>query len=113
APVRSGPAPEQRDGGARPVRGPHGGRVMTLVGGLLIGCGPGNGLTLGRVRGTVTYKGKPVQNGFVTFQPDASHQTDGPPAMGTINQDGSYALTTQDADDGAVVGTHKVAILGL
>ena len=79
----------------------------------LAGCGPGHGLDLGRVSGKVTYRGEPIRYGFVTFQPDSAKKTDGPPAMSTIGQDGSYALTTQDADDGALVGFHKVGIIAL
>jgi hypothetical protein len=80
---------------------------------LLAGCGPGHGLNLGRVSGKVSYRGEPIRYGFVTFQPDASKGTDGPPAMSTIAKDGSYALTTQDADDGAMVGFHKVSVIAL
>jgi hypothetical protein len=31
----------------------------------LCGCGPGNGLTMGRVSGLVTYNGQPVELGEV------------------------------------------------
>ena len=42
-----------------------------LLAAALAGCGPGNGLTLGRVQGKVTYKGEPVKYGTVSFVPDA------------------------------------------
>jgi hypothetical protein len=80
---------------------------------LAAGCGPGHGMDLGRVRGKVTFRGEPVRYGFITFMPDADAGTIGPPAMSTISEDGSYALTTQDADDGTVVGSHRVAIIAL
>lgn len=73
------------------------------------GCTRTDGLTLGEVSGTVTADGQPVRYGFVTFQPKG----DGPPAMGTINKDGTYSLTTGEPDDGAVVGEHGVAIIAL
>jgi hypothetical protein len=79
----------------------------------LTGCGPGNGLTLGRVQGKVIYKGEPVKYGTVSFVPDTTKGTDGPIAMGNIKSDGSYILSTSDAGDGAVVGHHKVSIVGL
>ncbi len=80
---------------------------------LASGCGPGHGMNLGRVKGSVTFEGEPVRYGFITFQPDADKGTVGPPAMSTIAKDGTYALTTQDADDGTIVGSHRIAIIAL
>jgi hypothetical protein len=77
------------------------------------GCGPGNGLNLGRVRGRVTYKGEPVKNGSIHFMPDSNKGTDGPPAMGVLTADGTYILSTDESGDGALVGYHKVGITGL
>lgn len=82
------------------------GRVHALLACLaLVGCGSG-GPAMGRVSGTVTYQGKPIPKGTVTFIP-----TDGtrPSATGTIN-DGAYTLQTTEPGDGAVVGGYKVAI---
>ena len=61
----------------------------------------------------MTYKGKPIKNGTVMFVPDESKGTTGPQAIGTIKSDGTYILSSQDAGDGAVVGMHKVGILGM
>jgi hypothetical protein len=77
------------------------------------GCGPSDGYRLGRVRGKVTFKGQPVTAGFITFMPDRAKQTIGPPAMSKIGDDGSYSMSTKMADDGAVVGFHQVAIMGI
>ena len=77
------------------------------------GCGAGNGLTLGRVQGKITYKGEPVKYGTVSFVPDATKGSDGPMAMGNIKEDGTYILSTSDAGDGAVVGHHKISVIGL
>jgi hypothetical protein len=77
------------------------------------GCGPGHGLTLGRVQGKVTCKGEPVRYGNVFFVPDVSKGTDGPSAMGTIKDDGTYILSTDSGGDGALVGHHKVGLTGL
>jgi len=61
---------------------------------------------MGRVSGTVTYNGKPLEKGTVTF-----FSTDGerPNAIGTI-QGGSYTLQTTEPGDGAVVGEYKIAV---
>lgn len=74
------------------------------------GCGPGNGLNLAKVRGKISYKGAPVPGGSVKFEPDAP---DAPPAAGSIGADGSFVLSTEEAGDGAVVGPHRIAIIGL
>jgi hypothetical protein len=79
----------------------------------LTGCGSNNGLSLGRVQGKVTYKGEPLKFGTVSFVPDTSKGTGGPIAMGNIKDDGSYVLSTSDAGDGAVVGHHKISVVGL
>src|SRR5438094_9539253 len=84
--------------------------AVPLLAGLL-GCGADNGLTLGRVRGTVTYEGQPVTYGQVMFVPDDSKGTNGPAAMSMINRDGSFDMSTEEAGDGVVVGQHKVAIV--
>jgi hypothetical protein len=86
------------------------GLLVILV---IAGCGPGNGLNLGRVQGKVTYKGQPVKYGTVSFVPDAKKGTDGPIATGNITQDGSYILSTSEAGDGAIVGHHRVSVVGL
>ena len=90
--------------------------ATSLMAAILVGvaaCGPDNGLNLATVQGKVTYKGKPIKNGTVMFVPDESKGATGPQAIGTIKSDGTYILSSQDADDGAVVGMHKVGILGL
>ena len=66
------------------------------------------------MRGTVTYKGEPLKYGSISFHPDESKGTQtGPLAMGSINSNGSFILSTEVSGDGAIVGLHKVAILGL
>jgi hypothetical protein len=79
----------------------------------VIGCSSGNGLTLAKVSGKVTYKGQPVQHGLVSFMPDQEKGTIGPPAVGALSPDGSYVLSTETSGDGAIVGSHKVAIVGV
>jgi len=85
--------------------------AVLLVG--TVGCGPGNGLKLARVSGKVTYKGEPLKNGTIVFMPDETKGTTGPQAIGTIMSDGTYILSSESSGDGAVVGHHKVGVLGL
>jgi hypothetical protein len=74
----------------------------------VLGCGDSTGLPPRyRVSGTVTYNGKPVEKGTVTFTPAKS---EGRAAGGTIVA-GSYSLTTLDPDDGALPGSYKVSII--
>lgn len=69
---------------------------------LASGCG---GPRLAPVTGTVTYGGKPVTQGKIMFYPD-----DGRMATAEIGADGTFTLTTFLPNDGALVGTHRVAI---
>ena len=69
---------------------------------LLAGCG---GPRLGKVSGRVTVGGQLVTEGVILFHPES-----GPAAVGAIRPDGTYELTTLKPGDGAVVGTHRVAI---
>jgi hypothetical protein len=77
------------------------------------GCGSSNGLTMGRVYGTITYKGQPVTLGDVLFVPDTGKGTKGVPSMGKIDKDGRFVMSTQDAGDGVIAGFHKVGIRAL
>ena len=58
------------------------------------------------VNGKVVYKGKPLEYGSVMFQPSGG----GPIARGTIASDGSFTLTTEKENDGAVPGEHQIRI---
>ncbi|MFO0950248.1 MAG: hypothetical protein U0835_03675 [Isosphaeraceae bacterium] len=71
-----------------------------------------NGLNLGKVRGKITYKGAPLPAGEIIFMPDESKGTTGPPALGTVSSDGTYEMSTEESGDGAIVGVHKVGIVG-
>lgn len=58
------------------------------------------------VKGKVSYKGKPLTGGTIRFEPEDG----GREASGNIEPDGSFTLSTFQADDGAVAGSHKVAV---
>jgi hypothetical protein len=60
------------------------------------------------VKGRVTYKGQPLIQGTVLFEPDGA----GREARGEINPDGTFVLSTYKSGDGAVPGTHRVSING-
>ena len=76
---------------------------------VVIGCGDPTGLEKRYpVSGTVTYNGQPVPKGNVYFVPV---DPKGRSASGSIEQDGSYRLTTAAEGDGALPGEYKVAVI--
>jgi hypothetical protein len=79
----------------------------------LTGCsGDPNMPKLGKVHGKVTYKGKPVDSGTVTFNPiQGKGGETGQNATGQIESDGSYVMTTFNTGDGAILGQHVVAVV--
>ncbi|MCA1685427.1 MAG: hypothetical protein LC745_05475 [Planctomycetia bacterium] len=89
-------------------------RFHTLLGVsvLLAGCGGDpNKPALGRVSGTVTYQGKPLTTGVVTFVPSSGPgAATGQAASGEINGSGGYSLSTFEPGDGAVLGVHTVTV---
>ena len=80
--------------------------TLFVVAGLMLcsGCGPKLPKTA-TVGGRVTYNGKPVVSGTIVFQP-----AQGRPAMGEIQPDGTFKLTTFESGDGALLGKHRVTI---
>jgi hypothetical protein len=75
----------------------------------LTGCGAHQGRSYTRklipVKGTITYKGKPLTKGTIRFEPDAGRK-----ASGAIRPDGTFVLSTVQPGDGAVPGVHRVAV---
>ena len=78
--------------------------TLVVVALLPVGCGPSYP-TCYPVSGKVTFNGEPVTQGTVTFYP-----ADGRSAIGKIQPDGSYSLTTFETGDGALAGNHAVTI---
>ena len=81
---------------------------LLLLGG---GCGPSDGVQSAEtvpVKGKVTYQGKPLSKGVVTFEP-AHHRR---VATGDIGPDGTFELTTLKKGDGAAPGKHRVSVSG-
>jgi hypothetical protein len=84
----------------------HGTRILAALLALTLFGGCGSGLPeRGKVTGKVTFNGKPVPQGTVTFYPKTGRS-----ASGRIQPDGTYTLTTFDEGDGAIVGSHEVTI---
>jgi hypothetical protein len=65
------------------------------------------------VHGKVAIDKKPLFQGKVMFAPVAKGDdvNPGKPAWGNIQPDGTFRLTTNKRDDGAVVGEHWVTIV--
>jgi len=79
----------------------------------LCGCGDSHPHTI-EVRGTVTYQGKPLEGGTISFFPtQAPEGLPRRPALGQIQPDGGYQLTTFDHGDGVMPGEYAVAITSL
>lgn len=60
-----------------------------------------------KVQGAISYNGEPVTTGQIVFFPDSG----GKIAVGQIQKDGTYILTTYKEGDGALPGSHQVAII--
>lgn len=76
---------------------------------VVLGCGDDG---LGKrypVSGTVTYQGKPLEVGAITFYPTSGPNQETRGASGAI-KNGSYTLSTIGGDDGAFPGDYAVAI---
>ena len=58
------------------------------------------------VSGQVLIDGEPLTYGFVRFSPG-----DGRVSMGRLDENGRFRLTCYESGDGAIVGTHRIAIL--
>jgi len=71
---------------------------------LLAGCG--SGLDIAPTRGTISVKGEMLTNGRVMFMPIGGGQY----AVGEIQPDGSFVMSTVDDGDGVLVGEHSVQI---
>ena len=80
---------------------------IALAAGLPLGCGSPKGVTVAKVRGTITYRGKPAAKASISFIPEKAGTV---PALATTDDTGAYALSTYGVSDGAPVGPCRVAI---
>jgi hypothetical protein len=89
-------------------------RFCTSFGLALLSClsfvGCGSGERRYDVSGTVTFKGQPIPEGYITFEPDASQGNRGGPGHAKI-LNGKYD-TSLEADSGILGGPHVIRITG-
>ena len=79
--------------------------LCAVLGLLLGGCG-GEQMSTAPVTCQVTLDGKPLTQGPVLCTPAQGRQ-----AQGSIQADGTAVLGTYDDADGAVLGTHRIAVV--
>jgi len=84
----------------------HGFFLIALAGLTGFSCSP-SGPKMVKVSGRVTYQGKPVPQGTVSFQ---STQPDRRNATGEIDANGYYTLQTEQPGDGAEEGAYSVTV---
>jgi hypothetical protein len=94
------------------------GRIVLLCGLLVLtaaagGCQRRPAWKLASVEGTVTKGGRPLRGIEVVFVTDLDAGTQGPRASGTTDEAGHYHLRTDNGNDGAVVGKHRVLVIDL
>jgi hypothetical protein len=77
--------------------------VCSILGFASVGCERGPKIV--PVEGSVRFEGAPLRFGSVSFQPAR-----GQPAIGHIQPDGTFRMTTFKLNDGATVGPNKVRI---
>jgi hypothetical protein len=70
-----------------------------------LACG-GSGPEMARVTGKVSYQGKPVAKGLVTFVSTGNTRN----ATGQLDPNGYYKLQTETAGDGAELGDYQVTV---
>lgn len=74
----------------------------------IAGCGgSGSKRKLVQVSGTVTYEGKPLTSGTITFVGEGQSPVN---AAGEISSSGTYKLSTETPGDGAAPGSYKIRI---
>lgn len=78
--------------------------VLLLVSASFVGCD--SGPQTAPVSGTVSYKGEKITTGTVKFYPKEG----GRPAVGSIQEDGTYELARKEPGDEVVLGDYKVTI---
>jgi hypothetical protein len=72
---------------------------------IVAGCRDAHEQEVAPVRGAVWLSGKVIRGGSVMFMPSS-----GRGAVGPIDSEGNFVLTTYQPGDGAIVGRHKVAV---
>jgi hypothetical protein len=81
---------------------------LVVVGLALAGCGRGDGPARHRVKGTVTFEGKPVEFGAIFFEPTESVGKIAPTVYLPV-RDGKYDTN----DQGPAAGRYRVVVGGM
>jgi len=80
----------------------------------LAGCGGNHRPTTIAVTGRISYAGRPLAAGAITFYPDeVRKETTARPALGVIDEHGHYSLSTFRTGDGVMPGAYRVSIESL
>jgi hypothetical protein len=87
------------------------GSALALTAVVLAGCHAGPPQPLVRVKGQVTYRGKPVKMATVQMAPDGTKGMHAPTAMGQTDSDGSFMIQTPPYGSGATPGHYIVTVL--
>ncbi|WP_158262418.1 MULTISPECIES: carboxypeptidase-like regulatory domain-containing protein [Pirellulaceae] len=74
----------------------------------LAGCGGEEGPEMGMVTGTITKGGAPLVGANLEFYPIG----DGGASYGTSDEEGNFSLRYSTGKPGAMVGDHKVTVIG-
>lgn len=72
------------------------------------GCGAH--VELAQVDGTLTFQGVPLANVLVTFIPEASGEAARVRSLAVTDDEGRFRLQTDESQEGAVVGRHRVIV---
>jgi hypothetical protein len=78
-----------------------------------VGCQRGQTWNLASVEGTVTKSGRPLANIEVIFLIDPAGVAVGPRSTGRTDESGHYRLRTDNGEEGAVIGKHRVLVFDL
>lgn len=83
--------------------------ACAVLGFVLAGCGGGQPtaeiIPTAPAGGVLSYQGNPLEFHEIVVMPEGDR-----PAIGVSDEQGRFALGTNDKGDGAVVGTHPVAV---
>jgi hypothetical protein len=83
--------------------------ICFVLGILLIGCKPHDGITRFDLSGSVTHNGKPIPSGTIMFLPDVTQNNMGAPGFAVI-ENGHY--NTNKKGNSPVGGQHEIIIDG-
>jgi hypothetical protein len=75
----------------------------------LSGCSGGGEKPTAPVSGNVTFEGKPVEGGSLTFTPQATGPNPGKQGAASIQKDGSFLAGTYSQNDGVLIGKVRIS----